>query len=336
LLTYRDGATHNIYNSGRIHIRFSYDYGDTWTDPNKYLDSSDVGNFPLGIDDDPDPQYDPGETLMMVYSNNKINMFTHAILSGGDPFNLGTHQSYSLDNGKNWSNNNGIIFQGNPYNSLNSGNGHQWASATEDYFEYNGVIYSATRQRLSLAAGDFIQLFVKSTDYGSTWQYVSDISDTDNKTNENGLEYVGNNTIVSLLRKSDNTTTYLAKSTDMGLNWSLSDITSASGLTSRHRIYTRSHLKQTANWWDDPVLIANCFEHEVSGQSSSRKNSILMSLDKGETWPYLFGLDSFHSDGGYGDMFYNPVKDEYVFVSYRGPALDNADIVQYNFKIVWS
>jgi hypothetical protein len=71
------------------------------------------------------------------------------------------------------------------------------------------------------------------------------------------------------------------------------------------------------------------------GSSASRRQCILASKDKGANWYGPLYLDITYEDGGYSDMFYNPLTDEFVVVSYRGTLLDS-DIYQYNFKINWS
>lgn len=327
VLIYREGVTHSETTGGKLHIKFSPNYGSTWTAEDTDLQGNAVSGFPMQPPEALAGE-GPGEPWIYIAPNGNLILHFWQIdynVSGG-----GTWQSISSDHGKTWSTPTQVIFA--------DATNNDYVFTTDDDFVLNGIIYAATRERKNInpALEGEKNIFIKSTDNGETWEYVAEITDWVNyPTKEVGLEYVGNNTVVALLKAVDNDFTYYSKSTDLGETWSaISDITGTVGVTARHRIYTRSRLKGAWNYYDDPVLFAVCYENQDPPNSPGRRNCLLYSKDKGDTWIGPVYLDVEYNDGGYGDMFYNPITDEYVVITYRGTLLDS-DLVQYNFKITW-
>src|SRR5690606_19284866 len=46
VLFYRVASAHNVNDNGKLHIRFSQNYGETWTNENTYIDGTAVTGFP--------------------------------------------------------------------------------------------------------------------------------------------------------------------------------------------------------------------------------------------------------------------------------------------------
>jgi len=328
VLVYRVGSAHPVNDNGELHIRFSNDYGANWTDANKFLDGSSVTNFPWRPSVYPSYQ-GPGEPWILQAPNGDILVFGWRIdygVEGG-----GTYMSRSTDGGKTFNEGQKITVNSLPGDCSQDSN-----YMTNDHFILNNVIYISCWNNDGLGS---ISTLIKSEDNGATWDFVSKITDNDIDTDianyEAGLCYVGNNKIITMMRNGSNNGTLYKISTDMGQTWgALSDVTSW-GVTARHRFQQRSRLKQKSNWWLDPVIITAIFTHPTPGSSQPRRNGIQISKDFGVTFPYVLNLDIAYEDGGYNDLFYNPITDEYVCMAYRG-LLTDADIVQYNFKIIWS
>lgn len=322
VLVYYHSSGHST-NDGALHIRFSTDYGATWTAEDKYTDGSSVSGFPMNPTEASAGE-DAGEPWLMIAPNGDLLLHMwrvhYAVTANG------TYQSRSTDGGKTWSASAQIDWIGITDDTK--------VFATDDDFVYGGVIYIAARVYLDATPTEAKSVFIKSTDNGVTWNYVSDLSvmgSTD--TSEMGMEYVGNNTIVAILRSLGNTKTYQTKSTDMGATWAaLTDITGSITNDGRQRIRTRAHLKGLSNWWNDSVLIMNGFVMDTGGTGFPRINAIWVSVDRGTTWVGPLEVDSSYGDGGYGDMFWDATNRVFVFISYRGTT-SNANLIQYSFPV---
>jgi hypothetical protein len=315
-------ATHHGENDGALHIRFSSDYGETWTNEDKTLADASVTGFPMNPPDC-DAGQDSGEPWLYTAPNGNLILHMWRIDYGMK--DSGTYQSVSTDGGLTWSTAAAVDLIGIADDTE--------IFITDDHFVYDGVIYAGARQYVS-ELGSSKSLFVKSTDNGATWEYVSDISDwVTYPTEEVGFEYIGNNTIIALLRGRNWASTYKSVSTDMGATWSaITDITAQFKTIGRTRIFTLAHLRGEANWWNDPNLI--CIGHETvsPGSSSPRQNSVWLSFDSGATWPEEHHLDAVSEDAGYGDIVYDPNTGKYVNVTYQG-SLATASLVQYKFNV---
>lgn len=296
-----------------LHIRFSQNNGTTWTAEDKYLDGSSVTNFPA-TPGTLSANQGAGEPWLYLAPNG--DLLIHMWKADYAADNHGSWQMRSTDGGKTWSSATQITFL-----NLPPGDTHQdWIYSTDDDFVYNGVIYAGARiLEANDSSGPSIErnVFIKSTDNGTTWEYVSDLSSFSSAggfgTIEVGLEYLGNNKIVAVLRPQKGLTTgWITTSTDMGLTWpALTEITTMTLGTGRPRIYTVSHLRGKENWWNDPRLVMNGF---VTTTGEVRRNCLWISYDQGVTWTYPLWVDV--SGGqGYGDMFYDPDNDEFVYIS---------------------
>jgi hypothetical protein len=328
VLVYEESDAHDSNDNETFHIRFSDDYGTTWTARDTDLNGNAVARFPMSPTGAEAGQ-GPCDPHLKLCPNGDLLLHMWRGDYGGNYD--GTQQTRSTDGGITWSEPAQVAFVGLDEATNNL------CFMTDDYFVYDGVVYVSVRVYNSQAGAISKAAFVKSTDNGVAWVYVSDISDfATHPTEECGIEYLGNNTIICILRHDGNAYTWKSVSTDMGATWSvLEDITGLIGATARQRIYTDAHLKGEANWWEDTNLIMEGFALTSPGSSHPRHNGIWYSKDSGATWTPLF-LDNIYVDGGYGDVIYNPTLDKYVVVSYRGDSLEEADLVQYTFPINWA
>jgi len=319
VLIYKRGSTHASDDS-LLHIKFSNDYGATWSDEDKDLLGNAITGFPyrptnvayLATDHPQEP---------WLYAAPNGNLILHCWQQSA-----GTWQSVSTDGGKTWSDGEALPL---------TGHGGDSVFATDDYFVYDGVIYAAARD-FSTTAHHMI--FMKSIDNGANWTYISDMrpDGEDITVSEVGIEYIGNNRIIAIFRTVSQTATCRSYSDDMGVTWSqLEAITYNIPASGRHRIMTKKHLEGVANWWEDTNLVMCGFTFITGG----RRNALWYSTDAGETWSpprYCEADEVFYNDGGYGDFVYNATTGQYVFVSYVGALdLSGGVVKQYNLTVTW-
>lgn len=322
LVYYR--STGHANNGGDLHIKFSDDDGATWTAQDTDLLGDAVSGFPLNPPSLSGVQ-DAGEPWLYVCPNGDLLCHMWKVDYGGS--NAGAWQSRSTDSGLSWSTPTQIVWS--PLGTLDTNDTFQ----TDDDFVYDGTIYAGVRTYNSAAQTDCYMGLVKSSDNGDTWEYVSDITGTaETACIEVGIEYVGNSTIVAMLRDLAHTNSYQRVSTDMGLTWgTLTDVTSTVGIAARQRVYTINHLRGLPGWWKDPRLVMTGYVQQTSGSSQDRRNAVWVSPDRGTTWDGPNYIDTTAEDGGYGDIF---IKSDGTFavVSYDG-TLAAASLVQYDLTI---
>lgn len=325
VLIYRQGSSHTAADS-KLHIRFSDDYGATWSDRDKYLDGSAVTNFPFDPASYTGNQH-PAEPYLYKAPNGDLILHTWRTEVPAAPEHC-TYQSVSTDGGKTWSAGADIVLSGQDKSLI---------FCCDDHFVYNGVIYAAGRDFSDTSR--YHMVFIKSTDNGATWIYVSNMEyvATDESTVEVGIEYLGNNTIIAVYRTTAFTHTMRSYSYDMGATWSrIESIAENIPASGRHRIWTKTHLEDGANWWTDNQNLIMCGFVNYPGQG--RKTAVWYSKNGGETWTQPRFLEAdIYNDAGYADMIYNPTTGEYVLMSYIGPVgAAGAVIKQYNIDTDWN
>lgn len=333
IMAYREADFHHVNDFDQIMVMFSEDYGETWTEPNVYIDDDPVTGMPSFPDAGAADPEGAGEPWLYLMPNG--DLVIHMWKSDYGVTNNGTYQIRSTDGGKTWSSPALISFQfeGSTYpNNLN-------IFSTDDDFVYNGVVYAAAREYQSFDTFDSAirSWFIKSEDNGVTWELVSLISAYTDVTNEVGLTYVGNNEIVAMVREFV-TFGYQTRSYDFGATWGpLVDVTPRLGAMSRQRVNTRAQLQGIANYWDDPVVICVGYVHVNPGNSHPRRAAVWVSKDRGLNWFGPFYMDAAGYDGGYGSVIYNPNTDEYVFTVYFAPLddtnLNDGIIKQHKFTV---
>lgn len=321
VLAYYESSTHYV-NDGELHIRFSDDYGATWSAEDTTLTGAPVTGFPMNPPDAGAGE-DAGEPQLYIAPNGDLLIHMWRVDYGVTA--NGSYQARSTDGGLTWSTPAAIAFGGTIQDLL--------IFSTDDEFTYNDIIYAGAREYDDATPTNSKNIFIKSIDNGVTWDKVSDISSFTVDTIEVGLEYLGNSTILAILRDKNNTYTYKTTSTDMGATWAaLTDITASFQASGRIRVKTRSHWRKQENWWNDEVLIACGFQIINPGSSMPRRNAIWISLDRGASWDGPKYCAAQTEDAGYGDLFWNPVAGQWVFISYQG-AMVEATLEQYNLTI---
>ena len=313
-------------NVGDLNLRFSSDNGGTWTAENTKLGGGAVSGFPMNPP--VSAGQDAGEPQLYVAPNGDllIHMWRvdYAVSMGG------SYQSRSTDGGHTWSTPAVIDFGGQADDTI--------VFSTDDSFVWDRVIYAGARVYTGGADGTPSRsILISSDDNGASWTTVSIIMDNNEGDSpdfggqEVGLEYVGNSTIVAMIRDNPHTKSYRRFSTNMGATWgALTDVTSTVGIAGRQRVYTRSHLQGLDGWWKDPVLVMTGFVHQTPGTSTSRRNAVWFSPDRGTTWDGPHYIDSTTEDAGYGDIFWN--GSGYSVVSYQGTQ-NAASLKQYNLTV---
>ena len=326
VLAYYKAQVHHT-NVGDLNLRFSDDDGATWTAENTKLGGGAVSGFPMNPT--VSAGQDAGEPQLYVCPNGDllIHMWRvdYSVSMGG------SWQSRSTDGGESWTTPAQIDFG-------ISGVSNDIVFSTDDHFVWDRVIYAGARIYTGGADGTPSRsILIKSDDDGTSWSQVSIIMDDDEGDSpdfggqEVGLEYVGNSTIVAMIRENPHTKSFKRISTDMGLTWgTLTNVTSTVGIAGRQRVYTRSHLQGLDGWWKDPVLFMVGFVHQTPGSSQSRRNCIWISPDRGATWDGPHYIDSTTEDAGYGDIFWN--GSGYTVVTYQGTLLA-ASLKQYNLTV---
>jgi hypothetical protein len=326
VLVYREGSHHAV-NDGELHIRFSEDYGTTWTAEDTFTNGSPVTGFPMNPSTLTAGE-DAGEPWLYLADNG--NLVLHMWRVDYNVTTNGTYQSVSTDGGATWSSSAAVDFTGIADDSK--------VFATDDDFVVSGTIYAGARIYTDADGTPSESILIKSTDNGATWEKVSTICGSSEGAAGTGawevaLEYLGSNTIIALLRMADYARAYKRVSSDMGATWgSLTEITSTVGIMGRTRVYTRAHLKGEANWWDDETLIMVGYVHQTSGSSTPRRNCIWVSRDAGTTWTLPIYIDASTEDAGYGDIIWNPTTKKYIVVNYQGTQAE-ADLMRYTVRI---
>lgn len=205
-MVYSGASKHYTYD-GSLHIRFTTDYGTTWTAEDKFTDGSSVSGFPMT----PTGSATDAQEGRLILAPNG-DLLLHMWHKTAIDTTFGTYQSRSTDGGKTWSTPAAIDFTNNANDTL--------IYTTDDYFVVGSVIYLGARQWSNAAEDQGKCIFVKSTDNGVTWDYLSDITTFTLGSSEVGLEYLGNDFIVAVLRNMTTSATYKAYSHDRGLTWS--------------------------------------------------------------------------------------------------------------------
>jgi hypothetical protein len=326
VMVYRTGTSH-LSATSELHLRFSDDDGATWTAADTRLGGGAVSGFPMTPSTG---EINAGEGMILEAPSGRLIMLLWRVDGDDWPSDQkGTEQSVSTDGGYTWSAPAAISMTG--FADL------EHTYVTDDWFVYDGVIYTCARIYDLDNPTDAYAALVKSTDDGATWVKVSNITAPGSDTNEVGLEYVGNSCIVALVGSFNNDETIQAISTNMGTSWTTTDVTAtAASVTRRHKLYTRAHLKGQENWWNDSVLVCSGFENQNPGSSQSRRNMVLIGFWNAGTqtvaWNSLHYVDSTSEDAGYGDIFYDATNDQYVTVNYQGTLLA-ASLKQYRLSI---
>ncbi len=338
VMAVRSGVDHISWDDwDAIHILTSSDEGRTWGGLNRWFDGTPIDGMPY---DDGYTHSEPG--LFRMPNGDLILQFWRTAYS------TGTKQLRSQDLGKTWDLDidrisvEGVV-----------GADDDRAIGTEDYFvdpENPGHIYMAFQYfHYESKAGT---LLARSGDDGRSYSFLSWIGPlSDEKQPQGGatfepaIEYVGNRTIVAILRDgAGNRHTWQTISTDMGATFApLEEITPKinggvpNGLWQRARIYKESnpyfqhnnvldYSRGEGRLWGFGI-------HSMGG-GYTRKPVVYWSDDNGSSWQgpeLLHGPMHPGTDTGYGDMK-RRVDNTFVAATYYADReSDVADLEQYTF-----
>jgi hypothetical protein len=347
VMAIRSGINHiQIGKRDAIHVLTSSDEGRTWSKLNQWFDGTPIDGLPY---EDGHTHSEPG--LYRMPNGDLILQFWRTFSTSG------TKQLRSTDDGKTWQ----VDHERLEVQDVPEVPGNE-ALGTEDWFidpENPEHVYMAF-QYLDYQgwlgtnlSGTFL---ARSTDNGRSFRFLSwigplgDIRDSSSRaTFEPAIEYVGNRTIVAVLRAmepgaSGGRHTWQTVSTDMGASFApLVDISEQvdggipNGLWQRARLYKESNpIFQFGNRLDYARGEGRLwgFGLHSNGGGYTRKPVVYYSDDHGKTW---HGPESLHgamfpgTDTGYGDL---KRRTDGTFVAatyFATPDSSVADTEQYTF-----
>ncbi len=338
VMAVRSGVDHMSWDDwDAIHILTSSDEGRSWGGLNRWFDGTPIDGMPY---DDGYTHSEPG--LYRMPNGDLILQFWRT------GYSTGTKQLRSQDQGKTWD----LDLDRISVEGVDGADDDR-AIGTEDYFvdpENPTHVYMAFQYfHYDAQAGT---LLARSTDNGKSYRFLSWIGPlSDEEQPESGatfepaIEYVGNRTIVAILRDGAGTRhTWQTISTDMGASFApLEEISDkinggiSNGLWQRARLYKESN---PYFQYDNPMDYSKGegrlwgFGIHSMGGGYTRKPVVYWSDDNGSSWQgpeLLHGPMHPGTDTGYGDMK-RRVDNTFVAATYYADReSDVADLEQYTF-----
>jgi len=338
IMTLRSGVDHIAWGDGdAIHLLTSSDEGRTWGKLNQWFDGTPITGLPYY---DGKTHSEPG--LFKMPNGDLILQFWKSCHTEG------TKQLRSTDNGKTW------VTDIDRIRVVGvTGVPEDMAIGTEDYFVdpenpsdvYMAFQYYHMEQISPKYTNEGGSILARSRDNGKSYTFLSWMAPTTCDNFEPGIEYVGNRTIVAVLRGTHNDHTWQAKSTDMGASFSppvdISDQINGGvpkGLWQRARLYKESNPffqhNNPLNFARGEGRLWGFGIHSIGG-GYTRKPAVWWSDDNGITWhgpELLHGPMQPGTDTGYGDLK-RRVDGTFVAATYYCPPsdMDTADVEQYTF-----
>lgn len=287
IIVYRAGDQHAYDSGGQVHIRFSTDEGDTWTDEDTFTDSNPVSGAPFISGD----SRDSNMPCVIVAPNGDLLLWV-----GRQPSTYPNTdyvaQWRSTDAGASWSSEDlsidahftdGVVIGSDIYIA---------AYATDPDNDTKAVLY-------------------KSADNGTSYSLVGDITswtaDSVNVDECSVCNPSGNKLVVIMRSRGAVQRTYLRISNDLGATWgNVISLTNQLGVIQRPRLRIFS---------DEPTRIYLIGRDYTS---TTEYTIVSYSDDGGYTWMPAFALeDSSQTDCGYADVLKNSSGKLYC-TSYRG------------------
>lgn len=318
-------ATGHDTNDGFCHTIMSDDDGASWSAEDTDLLGQTIPDI---IPSEAGGSEDPGEPWLYVAPNGDLVLHTWRVNYGSS--NNGSYQFRYNEATHTWDEEGKLTWTGGGLSSTNT------FQTDDDFVDPNGVTYAGIRTYNGVSYTDCYMSLVKNATPDldvSSWEYVSDIT-TPSETAciEVGIEFLGDNTIIAMLRDLAHVASYRRFSHDMGLTWgSLDNVTSIVDIAARQRVYTRMHLRGENGWWRDNNLVMVGYVQTDPGNSQERRNAVWFSPDKGKNWSDPQYVDTNSEDGGYGDI-YATGDDTLGVVNYRG-SLTAASLKQYDTTV---
>ena len=346
IMALRSGVDHISWDDGdTIHLLTSTNEGRTWSSLNRWFDGTPIEGMP----------YEDGKT------HSEVGLYR---MPNGDlilqlwrtAFRTGTKQLRSTDNGKTW-----VVELDRVRIEGVTGADDDFAIGTEDWFvdpENPSHVYIAFQyyhyppKVAYTNASKAGCILAKSQDNGKSYSFLSWINPlaieadgqegSGHNTNEPAIEYVGNRTIVAVMRGNG---TFQAISTDMGVSFGpMVDIGDqirgevSNGLWQRARIYKENNPYFQHNNSLDYAQAEGLlwgFGIHSNGGGYTRKPVVYWSADNGQSWngpELLHGPMYPGTDTGYGDLK-RRVDGTFVAATYYCQLGDSseADVEQYTF-----
>ena len=339
IMAIRSGINHIAWDSrDTIHLLTSTDEGRTWSVLDRWFDGTPIEGMPY---EDGHCHSEPG--LFRMLNGDLILQFWRTA------YESGTKQLRSADNGKTWVTDiDRISVVGVP------GADDDMAIGTEDYFvdpENPSDVYMAFQyyQHHSKSGS----LLARSQDNCKSYSFVSWMGPLTNQYGphqgpnfEPAIEYVGNRTILAVLRGLHSKRTWQTIGTKMGASFSPQVDISAkinggipNGLWQRTRLYKESNpffqCKNQLDYARGEGRLWGFGLHSMGG-GYTRKPVVYWSDDNGESWhgpELLHGPMHPGTDTGYGDLK-RRVDGTFVAATYYCPPGSKstvADVEQYTF-----
>jgi len=338
IMALRSGTNHIAWGQrDAIHLLTSTDEGRTWGELDRWFDGTSIRGLPF---EDGHTHSEPG--LFSMPNGDLILQFWRT------GYTSGTKQLRSRDAGRTWQLDINRIF----VEGVDGAAGDR-VIGTEDFFvdpENPSDVYMAFQY--FHYEGQAGTLLAKTQDHGRTYGFVSwigplaDEKDPDGgATFEPAIEYVGDRTIVAVLRDgAGNRRTWQTKSVDMGASFDpLTDISRSvdggvsNGVWQRARLYKESNpFFQHGNSLDYAGGEGRLWGYGLhsNGGGYTRKPAVYWSDDNGESWggpELLHGPMEPGTDTGYGDMR-RRTDDTFVAATYYANQDSTvADVEQYTF-----
>ncbi len=338
VMALRSGVNHISWDDrDAIHLITSTDEGRTWSKLDRWFDGSPIEGLPY---EDGYTHSEPG--LFKMPNGDLILQFWRTA------YRSGTKQLRSQDNGKTWT----VDLDRISVEGVAGADG-SYAIGTEDYFvdpENPSDVYMAFQYfHYEKRAGT---LLARSRDNGKSYRFLSWIGplaseeDPDSgATFEPAVEYVGNRTIVAVMRDAaGNGHTWQSVSTDMGRSFAplveISDQVNggvSNGVWQRVRLYKESNpyfqFKNQLDYAKGEGRLWGVGLHS-NGGGYTRKPVVYWSDDNGSSWhgpELLHGSMYPGTDTGYGDLK-RRVDNTFVAATYYATTDSKiADVEQYTF-----
>lgn len=184
VLAYRVGATHSAGTEDRIHLRFSTNEGEAWTNEDVFTDTEPCVGAPFAAHDS------DGATEGMVIRCPNGDLLMHV----REETSNGGWQYRSTDDGKSWTDEGRLSI----------------GFCAQQYAVIGADIYVTTW-------GSVFAALYKSANNGTSWTIVSTIS---TQSKEAGIVHLGDNAILAVMRDGlDAAHTWARTSTDLGATW---------------------------------------------------------------------------------------------------------------------
>jgi hypothetical protein len=322
VLVFRAASQHGPGTDSAFHVAFSADEGETWTDDDTTLDGESVEGFPHTS-----PDADVSDATVKHHDGDLLFHVTEEREPFGevDDSWRGTRQLRSTDGGVTWTDEGILDPDGIDAASLLLG--QDGTVDPENGDRYEAVFVTRAGDR----SAPFKSGLARTPDGGRSWEYVSDVTGFEDRTDETGVAFVGGD-LLAVLRDTDDAETYVRRSTDCGKTWgALETVTDALGVIQRPRVYSPDDVGSEAHNSEWLFLLGRHVRPE-----ESQHTAVAVSPDAGRTWDGPVDLDEFGWPAQFGDCGYCDLRTradgDHYLVTYGGPSSEDADLLGYTLR----